>query len=268
MIRAEYAAQKVAELSVLPRFPFDQDARLMVLRTLTEMVQDEAALDWLVQRAVNLWSKWEGIRELRAIYCSRFHPGDGIETTSALYTDGVPPDPSLPRLALPAPADLNTWPKEELEAIGKAWAERHRLSPAEERRRAMRSWMDAHGENEIALDSCYDDAMIGIAVFADDRKKRYVVYDYEALVEYLEDHEDLSPEMAAEAVANLAAEVLLFYRPPGERMRPSVLTQPVTQDEIDRALTVARARRDGWTPERLAEVEAEVRRRQKHDEPA
>jgi hypothetical protein len=120
-IRAEYLAQKVAELSVLPRFPFDQDARLMILRTLSEMVKDEAALDWLIQRAVNLWNKWEGIRELRAIYCSRYYPGDGIETTSAIYADGVPPDPAC-RALLCRPRRCRNGPK-------RSWMPLARLGP-------------------------------------------------------------------------------------------------------------------------------------------
>jgi hypothetical protein len=73
--------------------------------------------------------------------------------------------------------------------------------------------------------------------------------------------------MAAEAVANLGAEVLLFYAPPGGA-RPRVYTAPITQAEIDNALTVARAKREGWTPERLADVAAEIRRRERQaDDP-
>jgi hypothetical protein len=262
-IRAEYLAQKVAELSVLPRFPYDQDARLMILRTLSEMVKDEEALDWLIRRAVNLWNKWEGIRELRAIYCSRYYPGDGIETTSAIYTDGVPPDPALPRLALPA-GKFEGWPKEELEAIGKAWAARNKFSPAEKRRQEMRAWIDVEHLDLLALESKHDDAMIGVAVMASNRKACFAVYDYASLVEGLEDRENMSPDEAAEAVAQLSEEVLLFYRPPGGA-RPRAFAAPITQEQINQALTVARAKRDGWTPERLAEVEAEVRRREKQE---
>jgi hypothetical protein len=282
MIRPHYATQKVIELSALPRFPSDQDARLMICRTLLEMVRfaghevtdtwgdimrkDQEALDWLVQRACNLWNKWEGIRELRAIYCARYRPGDGIESTSAIYTDGVPPDPLLPRLALPAPADLKAWPKEELEAIGKAWAQRNRLSPAEQRRQTMRAWMEEQKHDVIVLDSIYDDALIGMAVLASDPRTPWAVYDTEALMECLMDREGLSPGKAAESVANLTSEVLLFYRPPGEQMRPKVLTRPVTQEEIDRAVAVTRARREGWTPERVAEIQAEAERRGRTDE--
>jgi hypothetical protein len=277
MVRPDYASVKVAELAALPRFPQDQDARLLVYRTLMEMVQyaarepgdtwqdtvekDETALDWLIKRVVNLWNKWEGIRELRAVYCSHYRPGDGIESTSAIYTDGVPPDPLLPHLALPTPESLEEWPKEELEAIGKAWAARNRLTPAQQRREVMRVWVGTH-DSITVLDSDYDDALIGVAVLVSDRKTRYAVYDWEALVECLEDRENLTPDQAVQATGNLLSEVLLFYRPP-DALRPAILTTPITQAEIDQALTVARVRREGWTPERLAEVEAEVRRREK-----
>lgn len=262
-VRAEYVAQKTAELAVLPRFPYDQDARLMIMRTLTAMVKDEEKLDWLIERACNLWSKWEGIKELRAIYCARYLPADGIETTSAIYSDGVPPDPTVPRLALPA-AQMQEWPKEELEAIGKAWAARNPVGPAEKRRREMRAWLDVEHLDILALESIHDDAMIGVAVMASNRKLCYAVYDCAALAENLQDREDMSPEEAAEAVAQLTADVLLFYAPPGGA-RPRVYTAPITQAEIDAALTVARVKREGWTPERLAEVEAEVRRREKQE---
>jgi hypothetical protein len=278
MIRASYISRKVVEMSALPFFPGDQDARLMIMRVLSEMVRnagrepgdtetdaerkDEAALDWLVRRAVNLWSRWEGVRELRAIYCARFRPGDGIETTSALYVDGVPADPTLPpRPALPAAAELAAWPKEELEAVQKAWAERNRKSPAQQRREAMRTWLDVECTEVTALGAEHDDAMIGVAVLGSNRKQCWMVYDQVALIEGLEDREGLSPEAAVEAVANLSADVLLFYRPPGERMRPA-MRPSVTQTEIDQALAVARARREGWTPERLAEIQTEAMRRE------
>lgn len=266
MIRAEYIAQKVAELGVLPRFPSDQDARLVILRTLAEMVRDEAALDWLITRAINLWNKWEGIRELRAIYCSRFTPRDGIESTSAIYTDGVPPDPLLPRPLLPPAEELREWPKEELEAIGRAWAQRNRKSPAEKRRQEMCAWLDEQRHNVIVLDAVYDDALIGVAVLASDRREGWAVYDWEALEECLMEREGLTPGRAAEAVASLTSDVLIFAHPPGERARPAIHTAPVTQEQIDEALVIARARREGWTPERLAEIQAEAARRERINE--
>jgi hypothetical protein len=90
---------------------------------------------------------------------------------------------------------------------------------------------------------------------------RYAVYDWEALVESLEQREGLSPEEAVEAVANLSAEVMLFYHPAGEAARPKA-TRSITQEEIDRAVAVMRAQREGWTPERLAEIQAEAQRRE------
>jgi hypothetical protein len=267
----------ISELSLLPRFPsVDMDIRIAMVRFLNEMVRnagrqpgdspeevarkDTEALAWLVKRALNLWSRWEGLRELRAIYCSRYAPGDGIEATSAIYTDGVPPDPALPVALLPAPK-AEAWPKEELEAIGRAWAARNQKSPAQQRRDRMRAWLRDTWRDVIALDPVYDDALLGLATLASNRLVAYAVYDEEALVDCLIDREELSPEMALESVARLDSDVLLFYRPPGERARPTVYTMPVTQQEIDQALVVARAQRAGWTPERLAELEAEAGRR-------
>jgi hypothetical protein len=277
MISTDAAIRAVTELGLLPRFPADKDARIALVRTLIEMIRnagrvendteeqvdqkDEEALAWLVKRANNLWTRWEGIRELRAIYCARFHPADGIESTSAIYSDGVPPDPTLHPLMLSEPPVINNWPKEELHAIGQAWAKRNRFSPAEKRRRAMRDWLQMAWRDGIVLDGVYDDALLGLAMLASARERVYAVYDYEALVECLMDREDLSPEMAEEAVANLASEVLLFLHPPAEdRTRPAIPTPRISQAEIDSVVADVRAQRRGWTPERLAVLEAEAAR--------
>ncbi len=51
---------------------------------------------------IHLYAEWPGVYELRACFCSKFRPADGVEARSSVYLDGVPserpaPDP-LPAL--------------------------------------------------------------------------------------------------------------------------------------------------------------------------
>lgn len=63
-------------------------------------------VDWLGRRFVELRLPWsDGLNQIRAVYCSKFAPPDGIEAISEHYPDGFPPEhpervPALP----PAPA--------------------------------------------------------------------------------------------------------------------------------------------------------------------
>jgi hypothetical protein len=110
----------------------------------------------------------------------------------------------------------------------------------------MRAWLDVEHLDILALESVHDDAMIGVAVMASNRKACFAVYDAAALMENLQDRENMSPDEAAEAMANLSEEVLLFYSPPGGA-RPRVYTAPITQEQSTRPDSSAR-QRDGWTP--------------------
>jgi len=106
MITDQAASIAVSKLSVLPYFPADKPARAMIINLLTRMVSTDEQLDWLVERTCDLWSKWEGIRELRALYCARFKPKDGVEINySGVFPDGiVPPEKPLPQFRmLPLP---------------------------------------------------------------------------------------------------------------------------------------------------------------------
>jgi hypothetical protein len=86
------------------------------------MATEEAQVEWLVQRAVSLYAEWPGAREIRACFCSKFRPADGLSVGSTVYLDGIPSEkridpPAL--LALPpghvvllaAAKDLNRVPR-------------------------------------------------------------------------------------------------------------------------------------------------------------
>ena len=69
----------VAELSMLRFFPSDVAARAGVASLLARMVDAPERLRWLVRAMVDEVGTWEGPKELRAVYCSRFRPADGVE---------------------------------------------------------------------------------------------------------------------------------------------------------------------------------------------
>jgi hypothetical protein len=99
----ETAVSAVNQLALMAFFPSDPEVRAALVTVLMNLVETEEQLDWLVNRALRLYAKWPGVAELRALYCSRFKPRDGIESYSTVYLDGIPPENTPPRHE-PAPA--------------------------------------------------------------------------------------------------------------------------------------------------------------------
>jgi hypothetical protein len=92
MIDTQQATRDLARLSVLKFFPADQTARTEIMLMACKMAQANADIAWLANRCLELWNEWEGPREMRAVFCSRFRPADGIEAYSQLprFSDGIP----------------------------------------------------------------------------------------------------------------------------------------------------------------------------------
>lgn len=80
------------------------DAATALMEELARMCPSREALDWVVQRSLQLFAEWPGVLEIRAVLCARYKPQDGIEVYSEIYPAGIPPErPSeaAERLALP-----------------------------------------------------------------------------------------------------------------------------------------------------------------------
>jgi hypothetical protein len=91
-ITEESASLAVRSLSALPNFPEDPVARAEIGNLILRMCTTAEEAQWLVRRTFDLWSQWEGPRELRAILCARFKPKDGIEVNySRVFADGIVP---------------------------------------------------------------------------------------------------------------------------------------------------------------------------------
>lgn len=99
-------SESLAELGMLKYFPAGPEAQAGLLRMVCEMldtkthVPPEEQAEWLVKRTLALYNEWPGPRELRAVFCSRFRPADGIEATADFqrFPEGIPPDPTLRKL--------------------------------------------------------------------------------------------------------------------------------------------------------------------------
>ncbi len=94
----------ISSLKLMQFFPGDEDACLALADDLAAMAANEEQIEWAVRRVRNLYSEWPGIHELRAVFCSRFKPRDGINAYSSKFIDGVPPEkpqPDAVPLALP-----------------------------------------------------------------------------------------------------------------------------------------------------------------------
>jgi hypothetical protein len=122
----------LAGLRALPFFDGGEAPVSMLVSMVTGMAETEEQILWVVQRmTAGLYEKWPGPLEMRAVYCSKFRPKDGVEAESTIYPNGIPsekkpgdlsglPVPELP--ALPAGHIASTDP--EADAIIQALAEK------------------------------------------------------------------------------------------------------------------------------------------------
>ena len=97
----------ISELAVLKFFPANNESVLLALvRLVSEMCHDEGEVRWLIDRMTSgLYGEWPGPAEMRACFCSRFRPRDGIEAYSTVYLDGIPSEKKS-RLAIETKAPL------------------------------------------------------------------------------------------------------------------------------------------------------------------
>src|SRR5271157_72347 len=106
-------AEIVAKLCLLKFFPNESAARLALIEMIGEMASNEDQVHWLVKSALAIYDEWPGPRELRALFCSRWTPRDGIRAWSQIYPSdeyggGFPSQiyPPSKRAALPSPQEV------------------------------------------------------------------------------------------------------------------------------------------------------------------
>jgi hypothetical protein len=126
----------------LPFFPTKPAARSLIVAELSSFCATAENGKWLVRRMVQLYSRgWPGLGEMRAVYCSKFPPADGIELFSTIYCDGIPPEketPDIARLAGAPPQDIeppDPFVSKLFEDLAKEISERAEADRAPPRRR-------------------------------------------------------------------------------------------------------------------------------------
>lgn len=71
-------------------FPSEVEARIGIAEQIAELAHSEEQVRWLVLRVPKLYQEWPGMREVRAVFCSKFSPRDGVEVYSDVFLDGIP----------------------------------------------------------------------------------------------------------------------------------------------------------------------------------
>lgn len=116
MLTQEGIDLTVARISLMPFFPSsDPGARGTVSKEIADMASSDEQVKWLGHRFLQLYPKqWPGIVELRACFCKRFKPADGVHVESAVYfNQGYPSEADLG----PIPGLLLEPTRSEREAI-------------------------------------------------------------------------------------------------------------------------------------------------------
>jgi hypothetical protein len=99
-ISPEQAVAGVLKLAALISFvPASDIARLAIASQLQAFVCDADELEWLVREAARHFRTWPAMMELRALYCSRYEPRDGL--SAALAEEELPKIPeAYPKVGL------------------------------------------------------------------------------------------------------------------------------------------------------------------------
>jgi hypothetical protein len=85
----------------MPFFPTDPLAKVALIDELAKIAANDEQLEWLMQRVQALFKVWPGLNEIKAVYCSRYKPLDGINVYSGVYPDGIPAAKANPAIAGP-----------------------------------------------------------------------------------------------------------------------------------------------------------------------
>lgn len=106
-------ARKAGELALLKFFPTNDVALTKLVGVICDMASSQDQVNWLVDSAIALYNEWPGPRELRALFCSRWNPRDGVKAYSQIYPSdeyggGFPAHiyPPSKKAALPSPKEV------------------------------------------------------------------------------------------------------------------------------------------------------------------
>ena len=87
-------------------FPGDPDARIGIAEEIVSFASTADQVEWLVKKVSQVYKEWPGILEVRAVFCTRYKPADGVEaslgtTSPAFVALCSEPTDDLARLQAP-----------------------------------------------------------------------------------------------------------------------------------------------------------------------
>src|SRR5262249_16361475 len=86
--------QLVAQLGTMKFFPSSPQTPMALIEFMGDLTDDEEKVRWLVKRVRPMYAEWPGEYEVRACFCSRYAPKDGINAHSTIYPEGLPSENS------------------------------------------------------------------------------------------------------------------------------------------------------------------------------
>lgn len=69
----------IAQFAMLRFFPGDEFARAAVMQLLERLADAPEKVSWLVRTVLDNYNEWPGPQEIRAVFCTRYKPADGVE---------------------------------------------------------------------------------------------------------------------------------------------------------------------------------------------
>ena len=75
---------------VIPYFPRSELAKALIIDAILKFVGTKEQLNWFSQFAIQNMSQWEGVPQLRALFCTKYAPADGEAPTIEIpgFTEG------------------------------------------------------------------------------------------------------------------------------------------------------------------------------------
>ncbi len=113
--------QAMDDLATIPYFPQADNVRAAVMDNLLRFVAGPEEFLWLVRTTVATAKQWCGVAEMRALYCTRYRPVDGLKPEPQCALPGFTPSDleaeytrsiARPQRYLPKPEDTPMTPEE------------------------------------------------------------------------------------------------------------------------------------------------------------
>lgn len=81
----------VGRMALLRHFPSTPEAQAALMHFLDRFVSTPEQASWLSDSVCDNYTEWPGPRELRAIFCTRYVPTDGIRASLSPTSAYAPP---------------------------------------------------------------------------------------------------------------------------------------------------------------------------------